>query len=149
MEALCGEQLDEDVPIAGVVAALQQTWHPFFLIPDLQRRARCERVWRDVLGDHVICMESPADTCYVAAGLVGLTEGVVADLDGLAKILAASGLERDRLNAVIRAVTPYAATLGKDGAPVPSHAPTAGSTAGATDGSTATSKSLWKRLFQR
>jgi hypothetical protein len=59
VEALIGDRLDEDVPVAAAVAAVQQTFHPFFLIPDLSRRKRCERTWRDLLGDHVICMQSP------------------------------------------------------------------------------------------
>ena len=117
VETLLGDRLDEDIPVAAVVAALQQTFQPFFLIPDLKRRARCERIWRDLLGDHVIAMEAPEDTCYVAGGLVALSEGVVADLDGVARVVQAAGASRDRVGAVIRALSPYAATLGADGVP--------------------------------
>ncbi|MCZ7682762.1 MAG: VWA domain-containing protein [Sandaracinaceae bacterium] len=116
IEAVIGDRVDEDIPTPAVVAALEETFEPFFLIPDLARRARCERAWRDLLGDHVIAMESPADTCFVAAGLVALGEGVVADLDALARIVEGAGAARDRVGAVVRALTPYAALLGKDGA---------------------------------
>lgn len=120
VDAILGEKLDEDVPVADAVAAVQETFEPFFLIPDLERRQRCERVWRDLLGDRVVCMESPADTCTVAAGLVALNEGLVQDLDALARLLEAGGVERERLGATLRALTPFAASLGRDGAPLAS-----------------------------
>jgi len=117
VEALIGEHLDEDIPIEEAIAAAAETYHLFFLIPDLRRRARCERRWRELLGDHVICMESPDDTCTVAAALVGLTEGRLADTDALARALAADGLGRERIGAVVRAVRPYADLLHADAAP--------------------------------
>jgi len=50
VEALIGDSVDEDIPTEAVVAALQEKFEPFFLIPDLTRRERCERRWRDLLG---------------------------------------------------------------------------------------------------
>ncbi len=117
VEALIGDRLDEDVPAAAVVAALQRTFHPFFLIPDLARRKNCESAWRALMGDHVICMESAEDTCYVAAGLVALREGVVPDVDAVARVVEAAGAEKERVAAIVRALTPFAATLGGDGVP--------------------------------
>jgi len=115
VEALIGEHLDEDIPIEEAVAAAAESYHLFFLIPDLQRRKRCEARWRELLGDHVICMESPDDTCAVAAALVGLTEGRLADTEELAGALAAGGMTRERIGAVIRAVRPYASLLRSGG----------------------------------
>ncbi len=117
VESLVGDRLDEDVPLDAVVAAVQETYHPFFLIPDRQRRQRCEGAWRKVLGDHVICMEAPRDTCYTAAGLLALTEGVAKDLDALGGLLSAAGLSRERVGSVLRALTPYAESLDRSGAP--------------------------------
>jgi hypothetical protein len=119
VETLIGDRLDEDVTTEEVVAALRETYHPFFLIPDLERRANCERRWRDLLGDHVVCMEDPRDTCFVAAGIVALNEGVVADLPSLAKVLDTAGVHGDRLGAVIRALTPLASLLGRDAVAAP------------------------------
>jgi len=138
VEALIGDRLDEDVPTAAVVAALQETFRPFFLIPDHKRRALCERTWRDLLGDHVIAMESPRDTCYAAAGIVALTERFVPDLDGVARVIEAAGASRDRVGAVVRALTPYAAALGADGVPAPR------TTAAAVP--TGEGGSLWQRI---
>ena len=43
VDTLIGDQLDRDLKVAEVVAALNERFHPFFLIPDADRRARCER----------------------------------------------------------------------------------------------------------
>lgn len=137
VDALLGDKLDEDIPIEEAIAAAAEQYHLFFLIPDLQRAKRCEARWRDLLGDHVICMESPDDTCHVAAALVGLTEGRLADLDAAAKALASQGLARERVSAVVRALRPYAELLKPGTAGLPLRpgarpAPPAG---------------WWKRLF--
>ncbi len=117
--ALLGDRLDEDIPTEEVVAALQQRYHPFFLIPDHERRLVCERRWRDLLGDRVVCLERPQDTCYAAASLVALTEGRAAHLGELIPLLEKAGAPKDRIDDVLRAVTPYAAIIGRDGAPLP------------------------------
>ncbi|MEQ1772998.1 MAG: VWA domain-containing protein [Burkholderiales bacterium] len=111
IEALMGEKLDEDIPIQEVIAAAAETYHLFFLIPDLQRRQRCEARWRDLLGDHTICMESPTDACSVAAAIVGLTENLIPDVDGLANILASNGVDKAHVGSTIRAVQHYAALI--------------------------------------
>jgi hypothetical protein len=114
VDSLIGDQLDRDLKVEEVVAVLNEQFHPFFLVPDEGRRARCERRWRALLGAHVICMQSPDDTCWVAASLVALTEGFAADLGALEGILGKAGAPRDRFKATLRALLPYAALLGKD-----------------------------------
>jgi hypothetical protein len=139
VEALFGDALDDNVPLDAVMAAVQETFDPFFLIPDLQRRDKCEAGWRPLLGDRVICMESPHDTCAVAAGLVALTEGSVSDVDALARALRDRGFEKQRINAIVRCLSPYAGTLGKDAVAVPRAVPQSTNPVG----------SFWKRLFQK
>jgi hypothetical protein len=119
VKSLLGDDLDDDVSIAVVVRELQRAYEPFFLIPDAERARRCERVWRDLLGDRVIVMDDPADTCAVTAGLVALSEGAVPDLQALAGRLKSTGVEPRRLGAIVRALTPFAATLGRDSTPKP------------------------------
>ena len=116
IEALIGQKLDEDIPIEEVIAAASETYNLFFLIPDLARRKRCEKRWRELLGDHVICMESHEDTCAVAAAIVGLTERALPDVDAVAKVLAAHGTESSRIAASIRALQPYADLLDPEAA---------------------------------
>lgn len=116
IEGLIGSKLDDDIPVSEVIAAANETYHPFFLIPDLQRRRRCEARWRELLGDHVICMESPEDTCLVAAAIVGLTEKRISDLDNLARVLRDDGVSAERVGSTIRALEPYASLLDPNAA---------------------------------
>ena len=118
VKQVLGEELERDLPLPVLVDEVQRAFEPFFLIPDLERRAGCERAWRDALGDRVVCMESPADTALVAAGLVALNEGLC-DLDAIAAKLKDGGVERRRVGAIARALMPFAATLRADGAPEP------------------------------
>ncbi len=138
IEALIGTKLDDDIPIDEVIAAAAENYHLFFLIPDLARRKNCEQRWRELLGDHVICMESPDDTCAAAAAIVGLTEKALPDLDTAAKVLASNGIDAERIGAIVRALRPYASLLdAQPGASV------------AVVGSTAAppQASWWRRLF--
>ncbi|NHZ64872.1 VWA domain-containing protein [Massilia genomosp. 1] len=136
--SLVGDTLDEDVPIAEAIAAAAETYHVFFLIPDLGRRARCEKRWRELLGDHVICMEEPGDACAVAAAIVGLTERAIADMDTLVSTLSANAIEPQRVSAIVRALRPYADLLDPAAASGV-HVPAAGTPA--------TPSAWWKRMF--
>lgn len=119
VKSIIGDDLDEDVPVECIVQELHRMYEPFFIIPDQRRRKRCERSWRDLLGDRVICMEDPTDIVHVCAGLVALCENAVSDLPALADRFRSNGLPHERVAAVVRALTPFAASLGRDGAPTP------------------------------
>lgn len=108
---LVGEKLDADIPIAEAIAAAAETYNVFFLIPDLKRRSGCEKKWRELLGDHVICMEAPADACAVAASIVALTERATPDLDALADTLRSNGIDSGRVSAIVRVLRPYACLI--------------------------------------
>ena len=64
-------------------------------------------------------MNDPDDTSYVCAGLVSLLEGAVDSLGELVARLRAAGVSEEQSAQVASALTPFAATLGKDGAPPP------------------------------
>ncbi len=108
IEAVVGDTVDDDLPVVEIVAELQKTYTPFFIIPDKDRAKRCERTWRDLLGDHVIILEKPDDICYVAAGAILLIERQVTSLQELASALEKSGLKAADKNNVIRSLTPLA-----------------------------------------
>ena len=136
IESLIGTKLDDDIPIEEVVAAAAENYHLFFLIPDLQRRRRCEDEWRKLLGDHVICMESPEDTCAVAAAIVGLTERALGGVDDAASALKKNGISGSRVAEVVRAIRPYANLLDTNPA------------AGMSGSSVKKGSSWWKKLFE-
>lgn len=142
VEALIGEKLDEDIPIEEVIAAAAEMYHLFFLIPDEYRAKKVGDRWRKLLGDHTICMESPKDTCSVAAAIVGLTEKRIADLGELAKVLNTNGIDRAHIASTIRAVQHYAALLNPQA--VASFSPPPVATASPQP---AAQESWWKRLF--
>jgi len=126
VDGIIGDRLDDDLKTEEIVAELQKTFVPFFVIPDLERRNKCERRWRDLLGDHVLCMESPQDICFVTAGAICLYEGLVKDVDGLGRVLREANVPGDRLAATIRALTPLAEALGRTGGPALSGTPSEG-----------------------
>ena len=119
VETVIGDRLDEDLKTEEVVAELQKTFVPFFVIPDLERRKKCEQRWRDLLGDHVLCQESAMDTCYVTAGAICLYERLVKDVDELARVFKEAQVPPARIAPSIRALTPLAEALGRSGGPLP------------------------------
>jgi len=113
VETIIGDRLDEDLTCEEIVAELQKTFVPFFIIPDRARARNCERRWRDLLGDHVLCLDAPIDVCYVAAGAMLISEGRVTSIKQLAAFLKDAGLPPFRANEVIQSLVPFAeAVLG-------------------------------------
>lgn len=111
VDSIIGDRLDDDLKIEEVVAELQKTFVPFFLIPDQGRRKRCEDAWRSLFGDHVLCMDSAEDVCYVSAGALLLSERLVQDQSSLSDALKRSGIPRDRLAPVMRTLSPLIESL--------------------------------------
>ena len=111
VEGIIGDKLDEDLSCEEIVAEVQKTFVPFFIIPDRARARRCERRWRDLLGDHVLCLESPVDVCFVAAGAILLYEKRASNIKDLIELLNNAGLPSDRRGPVARALTPLAEVI--------------------------------------
>ena len=108
VDTLIGDSLDDDLRCEEIVAEVQKSYIPFFIIPDRNRAKKCERRWRDLLGDHVICLDSPSDVCYVAAGAMLISEQRVTNLDELSSILSDAGMPHNRRSPVLQALTPFA-----------------------------------------
>ena len=108
IEAIIGDNLDDDLSVEEIVAELQKAYTPFFIIPDLARAKRCERRWRDLLGDHVLVLESPEDVTFVSAGAILVNEGIVSNMNDLIEYLQNAGMPKERRGQVLRALTPFA-----------------------------------------
>lgn len=108
VEAIVGDRLDDDLTCEEIVAELQKTYVPFFIIPDRARAKRCERRWRNLLGDHVLCLESAVDVCFVTAGAMLLNEGRVSSIKELSTLLDGAGMPASRKREVMQSLTPYA-----------------------------------------
>lgn len=111
VDGVVGDRLDDDLSVEEIVAELQNSYAPFFIIPDPERARRCERRWRDLLGDHVLCTEQPDDICHVAAGAVALCEGAVADIDELSRLLRAGGVDKGDAARAVRSLRKLADKL--------------------------------------
>lgn len=116
VETVLGDRMDDDLKVEEIIALLTRTFVPFFVIPDQGRRQHCERAWRDLLGEHVLCMDRPEDICHVAAGAVLIGEGIARDEGTLVEHLRAGGLEQAREGAVVRTLRPLLAA-GVSGTP--------------------------------
>jgi hypothetical protein len=108
VKGIIGDRLDEDLTCEEIVAELQKAFVPFFIIPDQARAKRCERRWRDLFGDHVICLESSIDVCFVTAGAILLSEGRVSSIKELTTLLSSAGMPSARKSPVVRSLTPFA-----------------------------------------
>lgn len=114
VEAVVGDQLDEDVTVGEVLAKTQETFVPYFVVPDPQRRHSqgCEKAWRNLLGDHVLCLDSPRDVCYGTAGALLLAEGLAETAVEAADVLVGAGMPEERRGPVARALSPLAPRSG-------------------------------------
>ena len=113
VEAVVGDRLDDDLKVEEIVAELQHSFHPFFLIPDQARRRRCERRWRDLLGDNTIVLDEPSDVCFASAGIIALTEGFASNLGALEDVYKRASVPAARIGPILQALTPYAESIGR------------------------------------
>jgi hypothetical protein len=104
VENFVGDRLDDDLKVEEIVAELQKTFVPFFVVPDERRRGNCEAAWRDLLGDHVLLMSDPADICFVSAGAMLLCEGIAKSLDEVGQAFDAAGVRRERRGPALSAL---------------------------------------------
>lgn len=116
---LIGDNLQEDIRTADIFAELRKRYEVFFLIPKGHGEPELAPSWQTYLGDHVIRMEGEADTCLVAAAIVALNEGKVTSLPSLADEYTSQGFSKERVGAIVRALTPFSETLQKSGMPLP------------------------------
>ena len=108
VEAVIGDRLDDDLTCEEIVAEVQKSFVPFFVIPDHARAKRCERRWRDLLGDNVLTLDAPVDVCFVTAGAILLNEGRVSSIKELTTFLGNAGMPSDRQSQVVQSLTPFA-----------------------------------------
>jgi hypothetical protein len=106
VETFIGDRLDEDIPTPEVVAELQKTYTPFFVIPDYERAQQCERFWRNLFGDHVLVLQSASDICFVTTGAILLCEKLVSGPEQLATILREAGMSAKQEKGVMKSLLP-------------------------------------------
>lgn len=122
VRSLLGDDLRENIRTEEIFRELREKYEVFFIIPAGHENYTAAG-WRTILGDHVIQAEGTTGDagmiCTLAAAIVALNEGKVADLTALAKNYAAEGMDRKRVADIVRALTPFAETLQRAGVPDP------------------------------
>jgi len=108
VETVIGDRLDEDLAIEEILAEVQKSFIPFFVIPDEARRTTqgAEEAWRRLLGDHVLCLDDPVDVSYATAGAILIYENIVSGLDDLVSTLLDAGMKPERKGPVAKALRP-------------------------------------------
>jgi hypothetical protein len=112
VKELVGDTLPAPLPLAQVVADLERTYHPFFLVPDAERFASCGAFWQQFLGSRAIALATPDDTCAVAAALIALSEKAVPNTAALTKRLLDAGEPSSRVTRIVDTITPWAKANG-------------------------------------
>ena len=105
-----GHSIQEDVPVAHIVAELRRRFHLYFLLPTNASHGGERQIldfWRSLLGQNVVELEDAGAVCETIALLIGLHEGV--DLATGAADLGDFGVDGDTVRTVSTALAPVAA----------------------------------------
>lgn len=109
-------QVQTGMPIHALVAELERSYEPFFLIPGRARAERdhCEAVYRKLFHERCIVLEDADDTAVVAATLIGIGERILTNRAEIeARVQSAFQRQGEALDRVVRAVLPYAEALAR------------------------------------
>lgn len=114
IQEVVGDHVQDGVPTPEVIAELQTRYHVFHIIAltgSQGHNPAVHRIWRDLLGDHVLQLQDPDGVAELIALTIGLTEGVL-DLDAAADHLKDVGADHKIIAAATSALTPYAKATG-------------------------------------
>lgn len=113
---ILGDELPAPIEATDVLIELQKQFHVFFLVPDRVRAAdpHCLPVWRHLLGEAAVVLESPDDTALACALLVAITEGLTPDAAGAARFLSEKlGCDDATRERLLGTVQPYLQALAQ------------------------------------
>lgn len=115
VQRLIGDTLEADVPVADVLAELQEKFEVFFLFAS-QGAYRKEEIldgtggWRALLGERAVVLDDAEAVCETIALTIGLMEGTV-NLDQGADDLAAMGADLKAIQAAGKALATVGASV--------------------------------------
>ena len=116
VQRVIGDRLQEDIPVAQIVAELRERFHVYYLLPSTAHHGGERQIldfWRGLLGQHVIELDDPDTVCEAIALLIGLHEGV--DLAAGVDDLKDFGVDGSTARSVSTALAPVAAGLAASG----------------------------------
>ena len=110
-------ELDDDLKLEEVVAELQKTFVPFFVIPEAGAPRGASARGATSSATTSCAWSSPGTSAYVTAGAILVLEGRATDMAQLTRMLKDAGMPDARTGAVIRALTPLAEGAKGNGGP--------------------------------
>ena len=108
VEAIIGDNLDEDLTCEEVVAEVQKSLFRFLLFQIMLVQDAVSDDGETCSAITFFALNSPVDVCFVSAGAILLSEGRATNINDLTTLLTNAGLPSSRRKAVIRSLTPYA-----------------------------------------
>lgn len=119
VEAIMGDSLQEDIPIADVIAKAREKYNVFFIIPQNTSHGRDPSIratWVNLLGeDSVLSIEDENGICELIGLTIGICEGT-ANLDEARQDLVTGGTEAHLVNTVAASLHKLAGSRGQAGA---------------------------------
>jgi hypothetical protein len=116
VQRIVGDGLQEDIPVARIVAEVRERFHLYYLLPTTAHHGGDPQIrdfWRGLLGQHVIELDDPDAVCETIALLIGLHEGV--DLAAGVDDLRDFGVDGSTVHSVSTALAPVAASAAVNG----------------------------------
>ncbi len=116
VRGLIGDDLQTPIPVWEMTKELLESFHVFFLIPDPARAEieQCGAVWKALLHERCVILETPEDTAVACALLVGVQEGKLKDVAAVEHQLETQlGRTGEAKSRVVRAVAPFVVALAR------------------------------------
>ncbi len=110
---IIGDSLESKIPVTSIVEEVKRQYEFFFIIPTDAAHGKDPHIqeeWKKLVGERMILLENADAVCETIALTIGLTEGLVADLETGAIDLREAGYSAATVDAASRALVPYAAS---------------------------------------
>ncbi|MCB0064277.1 MAG: hypothetical protein KDE19_19270 [Caldilineaceae bacterium] len=111
VRTLIGDGRESDIPIAQVIAEVQQRYEYFHIIPTHTAHGRSADVqarWRDLLGERVLLLDDEAAVCETIGLAIGLCEGTIYSLSSGVGDLQSAGYDSTATQTAANALIAYA-----------------------------------------
>lgn len=109
---LIGDDIERDLPMAEILAEVQERYEHFHIIPANTSHGRSTEVqehWRALLGERVLILEDEGAVCETIALVIGLCEGSLDNLYEGVQDLAGAGYDAGMVAVASTALAEYAA----------------------------------------
>jgi hypothetical protein len=108
VRTLIGLELQSDLPLAELVAEVQQRYHVYFIVPGGASHGHDPKIlnfWQSTLGpEHVITLQDPGETSECIALTIGMNEGAI-DMPAAKKQLEQRGVVTRTIDSILGALS--------------------------------------------